>query len=118
MPATGFANFRIINAVPCDIKLKGTNLKKDADLKYQSVGFLLSFQPVDVCAPKLLACSSWNVLQAIQGFYYNLHGIITLDQLKFSILYFICHDSGDFPSLSTLPIDLYFNNRANIVWKS
>ncbi|XP_065052495.1 solute carrier family 15 member 2-like [Rhopilema esculentum] len=29
MPATGFANFRVINAVPCEIKVSSANLKKD-----------------------------------------------------------------------------------------
>ena len=37
MPATGFANFRLINAVPCDIKVKGGFLKGEASLSYQTV---------------------------------------------------------------------------------
>jgi len=36
MPATGFANFRLINAVPCDIKVKGAFLKGEASLSYQT----------------------------------------------------------------------------------
>ena len=39
MPATGFANFRLINAVPCDIKVKGAFLKGEASLSYQTVCF-------------------------------------------------------------------------------
>lgn len=38
MPATGFANYRVINAVPCPIRVKGNFMKNDVTLGYQKVG--------------------------------------------------------------------------------